>query len=104
MDFKVATDVSSKILLHYQNLFNRKHRNNRFAWNPECHNAFEKFKATLIDSSGLKHQDYSSAFIVDMDASGNSLGAVLSNIVNGVEYPVAFGELTSLQLRTQTNQ
>ena len=65
-------------------------KNSRFTWNPECHNAFEKLKEILIDSSVLKHPDYNSPFIVDTDASDNSLGAVLSNIVDGTEYPVAF--------------
>ena len=53
-------------------------KNSRFTWNPECHIAFEKWKKALIDSSVLKHPDYNSPFIVDTDASDNSLGAVLS--------------------------
>ena len=65
-------------------------KNQRFVWTPECHNAFEKLKLALIDSSILRHPDYRSPFILDTDASDNSLGAVLSNIVDGVEYPVAF--------------
>ena len=68
----------------------RTKKNSRFNWNPECHNAFEKLKEALIDSSVLKNPDYNSPFIVDTDASDHSLGAVLSNIVDGVEYPVAF--------------
>ena len=65
-------------------------KNSRFTWSPECHNAFEKLKESLIDSSKLKHLDYNSPFIVDTDASDNSLRAVLSNFVDGVEYPVDF--------------
>ena len=65
-------------------------KNSRFTWNPECQNAFEKLKKALIDSSVLKHPEYNSPFIVDTDASDNSRGAVLSIIVDGVEYPVAF--------------
>ena len=62
-------------------------KNSRFTWNPECHNAFEKLKEALIDSSVLKHPDYNSPFIVDTDGSDNSLGAVLSNIVDEVLTP-----------------
>ena len=47
-------------------------------------------KEALIDISVLKHLDYNSPFIVDTDASYNSLGAALSIIVDGVEYLVAF--------------
>ena len=84
MDFAVTTDVSSKPLHQITK------KKSRFTGNTECHNAFEKLKGALIDSSVLKHPDYNSPFIVDTDASDNSLGAVLSNIVDGLEYPVAF--------------
>ena len=81
-------------------------KNSGFTWNPECHNAFEKLKETLINSSVLKHPDYNSPFIVDTDASDNSLGAVLSNIVDGVEYPVAFPSivLTPAECRYSTTK
>ena len=60
----------------------------------------------MIDSSVLKHPDYNSPFIVDTDASDNSLGAVLSNIVDGVEYPVAFASrvLTPAECRYSTTK
>ena len=72
----------------------------------ECHNAFENLKEALIDSSVLKHPDCNSPFIVDKDASENSLGAVLLNIVNGVEYPVAFASrvLTPAECRYSTTK
>ena len=65
-------------------------KNFRFAWNPECSFAFEILKAALIDSSVLINLDYNSPFIVETDASDNSLGTVLSNIVDEGEYPVCF--------------
>ena len=81
-------------------------KNSRFTWNLECHNAFEKLKEVLIDSSVLKHPHYNSPFIVDTDASDNSLGAVLSNIVDGVEYPVVFASrvLTPAECRYSTTK
>ena len=83
-----------------------KNKNSRFTRKPECHIAFEKLKEALIDSSVLKHPDYNSPFIVDKDASDNSLGAVLSNIVDGVEYPVAFASrvLTPTECRYSTTK
>ena len=79
-------------------------KNSHFTW--ECHNAFEKLKEALIDSSVLKHPDYISLFIVDTDASDTSLGAVLTNIVDGVEYPVAFASrvLTPAECRYSTTK
>ena len=81
-------------------------KNSRFTWNPECHNAFEKLKKALIDSSVLKHPDHNSPFIVDTDASDNSLGAVLSNVADGLEYPVAFVSrvLTPAECRYSTTK
>ena len=81
-------------------------KNSRFTWNPECHNAFEKLKEALIDSSVLKQPDYNSPFIVDTDASDNSLGAALSNIVDGVEYPVSSASrvLTPAECRYSTTK
>ena len=77
-----------------------------FTWDLECHNAFEKLEEALTDSSVLKHPDYNSPFIVDTDASDNSLGAVFSNIVDGVEYPVAFASrvLTAAECRYSTKK
>ena len=81
-------------------------KNSRFTWNPECHNAFEKLKEALIDSSVLKQPDYHSPFVVDSDASDNGLGAVLSIIVYGVEYSVAFASrvLTPAECRYSTKK
>ena len=81
-------------------------KNSRFTSNPECHNAFEKLKEALIDSSVLKHPDYNYPFIVDTDASDNSLGAVLSNIVDSVEYQVDFANrvLTPAERRYSTTK
>ena len=63
-------------------------------------------KAASIDSSVLKHPDYNSPLIVDTDASDNSRVAVLSNIVNRVEYPVACanGVLTPAECRYSTTK
>ena len=43
----------------------------------------------MIESTILAHPDYPSPFVLDTDASDNSLVAVLSNVINGVEHPVA---------------
>ena len=81
-------------------------KNSRFTWNPEGLNAFEKLKEALIDISVLKHPDNNSPFIVDTDASDNSLGAVLSNIFDGVEYPVVLASrvLTPAECRYSTTK
>ena len=63
-------------------------------------------KAALTDSSVLKHPDYISIFIVKNDVSNISLRAVLSKILKGVKYPVAFASrvLTPAECRYSTTK
>ena len=65
-------------------------KNRRFTWTPDCQAAFENLKTAMIESTVLSNPDYSSAFVLNTDASDNILGAVLSNVIDGIEYPVAF--------------
>ena len=65
-------------------------KNRRFTWTQDCQAAFESLKTAMIESTVFSHPDYNSPFVLDTDASDNSLRAVLSNVIDGVEYPVAF--------------
>ena len=65
-------------------------KNRRFAWTPDCQAAFENLKTAMIESTVLSHPDYSSPFVLDTNASDNSLGTILSKVIDVVEYPVAF--------------
>ena len=60
----------------------------------------------MIESTILALPDYQSPFVLDTDASDNSLGAVLSNVINGVEHPVAFASrvLTSAESKYSTTK
>ena len=62
----------------------------RINWFAECQLAFDGFRFELIKSPMLQFPKYASPFIVDTDASNASLGAVLSNVVNGVKQPVVY--------------
>ena len=62
----------------------------RFSWDTKCETAFQTLKDALTDAPVLAHPDYNSPFIVDTDASNTQLGAVLSNVVDGVERPLVF--------------
>ena len=64
-------------------------KNRRFTWKP-CQAASEKLKTAIIEITDLSNPHYSSPFVLDTDAIDNSLGAVLSNVIDGFEYPVAF--------------
>ena len=87
-------------------LHNLTKRNRRFTWTLDCQAAFENLKAAMIKSTFLSHPDYSSPFVLGTDASDNSLGAVLSNFVNGAEYPVGFAsrELSLAECKNSTTK
>ena len=73
----------------------------RFRWTTERQVAFDRLRLELATAPVLPFPKYDSPFIVDTDASNKSLGAVLSNIVDGVERPIVF-QSRSLS-RTETN-
>ena len=50
----------------------------KFVWSTECQHAFELLKAKLTDTPILTYPDFSKPFILDTDASDQSIGAVLS--------------------------
>lgn len=60
-----------------------------FLWTEECQNSFETLKNSLINPPILQYPDFSknNEFILRTDASGYSLGAVLSN---SDDRPVAY--------------
>lgn len=62
-----------------------------FKWSEECQMSFEKIKAILISSPVLSAPDFSSPFILAVDASDTGAGAVLLQTdINGFKHPVCF--------------
>ena len=62
-----------------------------FEWTPECQRAFEQLKALLTSSPVLAYPDFSKPFILETDASGAGLGAVLAQRqTDGTVRPVAY--------------
>lgn len=59
-------------------------------WNRECQNAFESLKQTLTSPPVLAYPVYTQPFIVEVDASNEGLGAVLSQEQEGKVRPIAY--------------
>lgn len=72
-----------------QPLNNLTRKNVTFQWNEECQKSFEKLKQALIKPPVLQYPDFSDGnhFILRTDASGQALGATLSN---SNDRPVAY--------------
>ena len=72
-----------------------------FIWNDECQTAFDRLRKELITAPVLEFPDYMGTFILDTDASNTSLGAVLSNVINGEERPLVYA--SRVLSKTETN-
>ena len=59
-------------------------------WTEKCETAFQDLRDKLTSSPVLAFPDFNQNFILDCDASGEGLGAVLSQCDNGIERPVAY--------------
>ena len=65
-------------------------KDKNFKWSEECQNAFQKLKAALTTDPILAHPDFTRDFILDTDASDKSIGAVLSQNIDGKERVCAY--------------
>ena len=66
-------------------------KNVEFHWNAEHQEAFEQLKMKLTSSPVLAYPKFDRCFVLETDASGIGLGAVLSQIQdNGELHPLAF--------------
>ena len=66
-------------------------KDSKFFWNSDCQTGFERLKNLLTTSPILTFPDFSLPFILDTDASGDGIGAVLSQVQNGKERVIAYG-------------
>jgi len=65
-----------------------------YEWTGEHEQAFHTLKGKLITPPVLKYPDFNQSFILTTDASGEGLGAVLSQGEVGKDLPVAFTSRT----------
>ena len=63
----------------------------KFSWAEECQQAFQKLKIALTSAPVLAYPNFHESFLLDTDASGVGIGAVLSQVIDGEEQPVAYG-------------
>jgi len=65
-------------------------KNAPFVWTDETQESFDKLKRALLDAGTLAYPHPDIPCILDTDASDVAVGAVLSQVINGLERPIAF--------------
>jgi len=65
-------------------------KNVKFEWNDKAQKAFEALKDTCSSYPVLRMPDWKKQFILEMDASGYALGAVISQHFEDGIHPIAF--------------
>ena len=62
-----------------------------YVWTPDCQHAFQQLKTLLTTAPLLRYPDFSQPFILETDASGDGLGAVLAQKQeDGAVQPIAY--------------
>ncbi|GFT72303.1 retrovirus-related Pol polyprotein from transposon 17.6 [Trichonephila clavipes] len=62
----------------------------KFIWTFDCNNAFNKLKDALTSAPILAYPEIGKQFILDTDASHKSIGAILSQDIDGQERVIAY--------------
>jgi len=65
-------------------------KNAPFIWTDEAQESFDKLKRALLEAGTLAYPHPDIPCILDTDASEVAVGAVLSQVIDGVERPIAF--------------
>ena len=72
----------------------------RFKWTEDCSTAFFQLKSKLITAPILAHLDFSKSFILDVDACDQSIGAVISQKIDGEKTCYCICKQDTLKNRT----
>ena len=57
-----------------------------FKWTSTCQNSSDSLKAALVQAPVLQYPEPTKPFILDTDASSTGIGAVLSQVHDGIEH------------------
>ena len=76
-------------------MFSLTHKGTDFVWNTECGNVFNRLKSLLTSAPPLVFPDFEKEFILEIDASGVGLGAVLAQEQDtGTRAPITYASRT----------
>ncbi|GFT46293.1 retrovirus-related Pol polyprotein from transposon 412 [Trichonephila clavipes] len=87
----ILSEIKKKLLNHIARpLHKLTEVKQKFIWTGECDNAFNKLKDALTSALILAYPEIGKQFILDTDASHESVGAVLSREIDGQEHVMAY--------------
>ena len=75
-------------------LHNLTRQSMQIQWTPECQESFDQLKELLTSPPVLAYPDFERAFTLCTDASGQGLGAVLKQEVEGHLHPITYASRT----------
>ena len=83
-----------------------KKKDARFEWNSDCQLSFDRLRVELDTAPVMQFPRFDYPFIIATDASKVSLGAVISNVVDGVERPIVYSSrvLTKTEMMYSTTK
>jgi len=87
---KFIPNLSSELHVLYKLL----RKDVKFIWSNKCEEVFEKSKCLLLQNQVLEIYDQRKPIVVCADASPYGVGAILAQVVDGVEKPVLFESST----------
>lgn len=82
-------------------LFRLKRNDVEWSWGAKEQEAFETLKERLCEAPVLRHPDFKQDFLVQTDASGYGIGAVLSQQFEDGEHPIAYASRTLKDAETR---
>ncbi|XP_060868649.1 uncharacterized protein K02A2.6-like [Metopolophium dirhodum] len=83
---KFIPNLSSEL----HDLYKLLRKDVKFVWSDKCQEVFEKSKTLLLQNQVLEIYDQKKPIVVCADGSPYGVGAILSQVVDGVEKPVLF--------------
>ena len=98
-NFSKIADSLHDLVNHYTHCEKRKSGPSfTEAWDDPCQSAFDILKAHLVQTPILGFADYTKPFILEIDASKQGLGAVLSQEQDGKRRVIAYARSTLARL------
>jgi len=87
---QIAGPITSLLETGKQQSKRNKNRSVKHKWNSDCDTAFQTLKQKLVNSPILGYPDFKQPFILEVDASLQGFGAILSQKIDGKTVVTAY--------------